>query len=147
MKVAKLRTLALAALLAAGFGPSNAAWALNELVLEATPDANQNSATRVDAVFVYSAQVQALLPKSAPEWFATKQSLIAAAGAGLEVVSADIAPAMVYTLPLPKRHRRAVAVLVYTNVASPDGQAVRNIAASRKMRIIIQASQVRYRPD
>ena len=96
---------------------------LTTIGVVATDDANSNMATALDLVFVYSTEAGAMLPKTAPDWFAHRDGFIAAAPTDLDVVSLQIPPAFVMKeVALPSRHSKALQVVVYANYIAAAGQ-------------------------
>ena len=96
----------------------------------APPGANLNSATALDLVFVYNTPNVAMLPSTAPEWFAQKASLQSGLAQGIDVVSLQVPPATVIDpVALPKRYGKAVAVFAFANYLSKDGQARSDVTA------------------
>ncbi|MET0254498.1 MAG: hypothetical protein ABWZ85_10570 [Luteibacter sp.] len=97
---------------------------LDSVRVAAQPGANLDSATRIDLAFVYTSEGVGLMPKTSPEWFGQKASVVSGLGASLDVVSMGVPPAMLLTsLKLPSRHGKAVAVYAYARYVAPAGQA------------------------
>lgn len=105
------------------FGGGTPTAKLEGLTVIAADNANSNMATALDVVFVYSAGAAAILPQSAPEWFAHRDRFIAAAPTDLDVVSLQIPPAFVMRqVTLPARHDKALQVVAYANYIAAGGQ-------------------------
>lgn len=104
-----------------GLGPDRVE--LRSLRVIADPDANQDSATRLDLVLVYDARAQDLLPKTAPEWFDQKRALLDGAGSQLGVVSLELPPGtLVDPVALPDGYRKALAAYAYAGYQAKSGQ-------------------------
>lgn len=118
---------------------------LKQVQLVAELGANQDSATAIDLVFVYDDNARGLLPKTGPEWFANKAALLASLTLSLDVVSLQVPPASsVPEVPLPGRHRKALAVYSYVNFLSPAGQAMGQLTPFKCAQITLAATVVRY---
>jgi type VI secretion system protein len=106
---------------------------------------NDDNATALDLVFVYSDAAAALLPKTAPQWFAGKGALLAGLGPAVEVVELQMVPTLeVLNLPLPARHRHAVAVYGYANYLAPGGQAQGQLTAYECVLVSMEPRAVLY---
>ncbi|QNM95341.1 hypothetical protein [Chitinimonas koreensis] len=104
-----------------GLGPDRVE--LRSLRVIAEPDANQDSATRLDLVLVYDAKAEELLPKTAPEWFDQKRALLDGVGSRLGVVSLELPPGTVVDpVALPDGYRKALAARVYAGYQAKSGQ-------------------------
>ena len=126
------------------------AWSNNPLraiQIVAEPNANQNSATAIDIVFVYDPAALTRLPKTGPEWFAKKAALAIGLGDAIDTVSLQVPPATVINdVALPKRARKAVTVYCYANYISASGQAMGNLTGYKQVRIRLQGETVGYEP-
>lgn len=118
---------------------------LTQVQLVADSDANQNTATAIDLLWVFDSTALAALPQSGPQWFANRATLRANLGARLAVVSVELPPgAALQSLPLPAKHGSAVVVLAYVNHLSAPGQVVGRISDYTCARIEVAAQLVRY---
>lgn len=126
------------------------AWSNNPLraiQIVAEPNANQNSATAMDIVFVYDPTALSLLPKTGPEWFAKKATLAVGLGDAIDTVSLQVPPAtLIDDVALPQRAKKALAVYCYANYLTPSGQAMGNLTAYKQVRIRLQSETVGYEP-
>lgn len=121
--------------------------AVERIDVIAQTGANTDSATTLDLVFVYDSTAQAQLPRTAPEWFAQKNALLAGWPLAMDVVPVRIPPAtQASTLTLPARHASAVAVLSYALYLDPGGQAVGVLTPFTCVQITLQPSTVAYQP-
>lgn len=118
---------------------------LTHVQLLADSDANQNTATAIDLLWVFDSTALAALPQSGPQWFANRAALQANLGARLAVVSVELPPgAALQSLPLPANHGRAVVALAFVNHLSAPGQVVGRFSDHRCARIVVAAQSVRY---
>jgi len=63
------------------------------LVISAAPDANRNSPTAVDIVFIREkALAEAMVSMPSSRWFATRRDLLRASPQGLSVISVEVVP-------------------------------------------------------
>lgn len=125
------------------FGGGTPTAKLESLGVIATDDANSNMATALDVVFVYSTDAEAILPKSAPAWFAHRDGFIAAAPTDLDVVSLQIPPAFVMRrVTLPARHAKALQVVVYANYIAAGGQNELVLTSVKKALLRLEAKTV-----
>jgi type VI secretion system protein len=117
---------------------------LGQVKVVAEINANQNSATELDMVFVYDTTLTALLPKTGPEWFDTKAALMAGMATGVDVVSLQIPPATLADVKLPGRHGKAIGVYVFANYLSTAGQPMSNLTPYKKVIIWLTPTTVTY---
>lgn len=116
---------------------------LSSVRVAAPPGANLNSAIRLDLVFVYANADVAMLPKTSPDWFAQKAALQNGLGKAMDVVSLQVPPAMVIDpVKLPDKGGKAIAVYVFADYLSKDGQARSDITQFRHAVIWLAATQV-----
>lgn len=155
MRTARALLLALiAALLLPACGAMNAlGWLktaftgkseLVQLRVIADQDANRDTATAVDLVFVYDKDLVALLPKSGPEWFAKRQTVVASQPADIKVVSLQVPPAMAVDAPVPKLGNQPAAVFLFANYIEKDGQFPVNLTAFKSAVVRLKASSIEY---
>jgi type VI secretion system protein len=126
------------------FMNSQAKSPLRYVSIEAIENANQNQATAVDIVLIYDSNMLSVLPKSAPEWFANKSTLLAGFGQSIEVVSLQMPTSSVTSVTLPKDIFKAVQVLSYANYISPEGQVSGNLTSYKCVRIVLQVQHAIY---
>lgn len=120
--------------------------ALTKVRIVADAGANQNSATAVDIVFIYDKNADSFIPRTAPEWFERKSAIMAGLATEVDVVSVQIAPAMVSDVELPVRSKKAIAVYSYANYLSASGQAKGNLTPYRHITINLKTAAVTYIP-
>ncbi len=131
--------LALTAVVSAKDSPA----ALRQVEVSADADANQVSATAVDLVFFHDRAAVAAAPKTGPEWFAQKSTLLSQLGPTIDVVSLQVPPGTALSaVALPSRHRRAVAVQLYANYIAPDGQPALNLSSFRHAIVRLRSSTI-----
>jgi type VI secretion system protein len=117
---------------------------LEQLRIVAAPDANQGMATALDLVFVYDKSAILLLPKSGPEWFDKKKSIVANQPANFVVVSLEVPPGMIVDAPLPKRSGQPMGAFLYANYLGRDGQFPLNLTSFTAAEIRLKAQAIEY---
>lgn len=117
---------------------------LEQLRIVAEVDANQTMATALDLVFVYDKTLIPLLPKSGPEWFAKKKSIVANQPASFVVVSLEVPPGMVMNAPLPKRSSQAWGVFLFANYLGKEGQFPVSLGSFTSAEIRLKSQGVEY---
>ncbi|MBI3897234.1 MAG: hypothetical protein HY308_02940 [Gammaproteobacteria bacterium] len=118
--------------------------ALREIQVIAEVEANQNSATALDLVFVYDNSVVALLPKTGPAWFETKAALLSGNPQALETMSLQVPPSItVAPMKVSGRRRDAIRVLAYANYLAEAGQSPLDLTAFKRAAIRLQAKGVK----
>ena len=129
----------------AGPGGTSLPWSTGrQIQIEALPGANEDSPVRVDILLVYSETVLAVVPKTAPEWFAGRAVLQHGFADDLAVVSMELVPATTSAVPLPKRHGKPVAVLSFADYRGADGQSVGDLTRFECVRITLGAAKASY---
>ncbi len=94
---------------------------LRELQIEARATANDNHATAVDIVFVYDANLEERMPKTATQWFARKSEIASNYPGGFDTVSLEIPSAMAINVTnFPDKHKAAVLVRSYAKMGHPS---------------------------
>ena len=116
---------------------------VSSLRVAATPGANLDSATALDLVFVYDKANIAMLPKTGPDWFAQKASLLNGLGRSIDIVSLQVPPATVIDpVTLPSRSGKAVAVYAFANYLAKDGQARSDVTGFHHAVIWLTPTQI-----
>jgi type VI secretion system protein len=111
----------------------------------AEPEANLNSATALDIVFVYEPKALDQLPKSGPDWFARKAELANLFPSGIDVVALQVPPAtLIEAVKLPQRYEQAVRVLAYSNYFAKDGQSPANLTRFKRPVITLKPETIEY---
>lgn len=111
---------------------------LEEVRLQAAPDANGNGAVAVDVVLATrpgSAEQVAKLP--AAEWFRRRAQLLRDNPDGLAVMSWELVPGQSVTAPV---RRSAVDAYVFALYASPGDHRVRLATEDGEARVLLQAT-------
>lgn len=111
---------------------------LEEVKLQAAPDANGNGAVAVDVVLATrpgSAEQVAKLP--AAEWFRRRAQLLRDNPDGLAVMSWELVPGQSVTAPV---RRSALDAYVFALYASPGDHRVRLATEDGEARILLQAT-------
>jgi len=120
---------------------------LDSIQVVAELNANQNTATAIDLVFIYDSQALTLLPANGPEWFAKKAALQLSLATNINVVSLQVPPAKVVSVPLPLGHSKAVGVYAFVNYLSVSGQALGNLTPYSSMVIWLSPATVTYKGE
>lgn len=107
-------------------------------------NANQNTATALDIVFVYDTTAASLLPKTGPDWFDKKAALVSGLATGIDVVSLQIPPAMAVNVKLPSNAGKAIGVYSYANYLGAAGQPMGNLTPYKKMAIRLTPDTILY---
>lgn len=118
---------------------------LKEIKIIAGINANQNTATAIDIVFVYDNNAVSLLPKTSPEWFEKKAALMLSLASNIEVVGLQMPPATLANVDLPAKHSKAVGVYSFINYLDVSGQAVGNLTPYKTMSIWLTPTSVLYK--
>ena len=114
-----------------------------EVTVEAVADANRDTVTVVDLVFVYDATVARAVPDTAPAWFTRRAELRRSHPQALEIVSLEVAPGERIRAPeLPRREQPPVQVLAFAWMVTPAGQGVLDLTEIRRPTIVIGESSL-----
>ena len=90
---------------------------LRELQIEASSNANYNSPTAVDIVFVYDVDLIEVLPKTAMQWFIYKSEVDRNYPGSFDIVSLEIPPASVLNdIKFPDKHSAAISIRSYVKM-------------------------------
>ena len=118
---------------------------LKQLQVSAAADANANTATSIDVVWVFNTAALATLPKTGPLWFAGRAKLLAGRSSDLAVLHLDVPVGSAQQqLTLPAKHGDAIAVLAYANYIAEAGQAVATLTSYSCVRMELGAANVSY---
>jgi hypothetical protein len=117
-----------------GLGSDNA---LSSIALESTADSNMYTPIAIDLLFIYDANVTPLLIElNGPAWFTIKSSLTKRYDKEIDVVSLEVVPlSLIKKITLPKAHKSAKNILMFTNYRSRDGQYVAEISHFTQLKI------------
>lgn len=118
---------------------------LNTVKIITEVNANQNTATAIDIVFVYDANAENLLPKTSSEWLEKKTAFIQLFATNIDLVSLQVPPATRANVALPDRHSKAIGVYAFVNFLSDDSQVVGNLTPYKTMEILLTPTQVIYK--
>lgn len=143
MRKALFLPIALTALLT-GCSSSPPRTSIKDIQVVAEVNANQNTATALDIVFVYDTTAASLLPKTGPDWFDKKSALVNGLATGIDVVSLQIPPAMAVDVKLPSRASKAIGVYSYANYLGAAGQPLGNLTPYKKMAIRLTPDTILY---
>jgi type VI secretion system protein len=120
------------------------AGAVDSIRVVADSDANSNSATALDIVFVYDAATAAILPKSGPEWFDKKEALARSLGSAIDIVALQIPPGHQTGVSLPAKHAKAIRVLSFANFLPPGGQTAGELTRYKSLTIRLTGLSILY---
>lgn len=109
-----------------------------------TVNANQNTATALDIVFVYDPASASLLPKTGPDWFDKKPALVSGLAKAIDVVALQVPPAMTVDVPLPKGYAKAIGVYSYANYLEAAGQPMGNLTPYKQPVIRLTPDNIIY---
>jgi type VI secretion system protein len=121
------------------FGKSTPTTSLRTLAVIAEAQANRDSATALDVLFVYDSKVLPLLPTNGPAWFSQKDGLANTLGAAVDIVTLQVPPPyLLVGVALPARYRHAIRVVAYANYLSPAGQAPIDLTSYKNVTLTLQ---------
>ncbi|EGG93677.1 hypothetical protein IMCC1989_936 [gamma proteobacterium IMCC1989] len=117
-----------------GLGSDNA---LSSIALESTADSNMDTPVAIDLLFIYDSSVTPLLIElNGPEWFTKKPSLTKRYDKEIDVVSLEVVPlSLIKKITLPKAHKNAKNILMFTNYRTSDGQYVAELSHFKQLKI------------
>ena len=116
-----------------------------QISVQATDDANDNTATALDIVFVYAENLAAWLPKTSPEWFAKKAALMSEHSSVIEITHVELPPGTpVQTIRPPARHQKAKAIVAFASYIDSKGQSLANLIAFKCVTITLKHDAVAY---
>ena len=118
---------------------------LKSILISAEIDANQDTATAIDFVFVYNRDAIPFLPKTGPAWFAQKFLIQSSLASNIDVVSVEIPPSTNVDVPLPSRHGKAIAVYSFVNYINVNGQYAGNLTSYEDVQIVLTPNTVLYK--
>lgn len=127
--------LLLATLLISGCTTTPPTTPISRIQVIGEVQANTNSATALDIVFVYNSNVIALLPATGPDWFEKKQALMKGLATSIEVMSLEVPPMTLLNPGLPANAGKAVGVYGYANYLTAAGQPQCNLTPYKNMLI------------
>lgn len=141
-----MKALVLPALLAllAACSSSPPKTAVKSIQVLAEINANRNTATALDVVFVYDAASAGMLPKTGPGWFDKKAALVNGLAKSIDVVPLQVPPAMTVKVPLPEKHSKAIGVYSYANYLEAAGQPMGNLTPYKHITIRLTPDNIVY---
>jgi type VI secretion system protein len=148
LKIPAVALLAVAGLLGCSMlgsllGKGTPTTSLRSLAVIAEAQANRNSATALDVLFIYDSSALPLLPTSGPAWFAQKDGLTNALGAAADIVSLQVPPPYrLAAMELPARYRHAIRVVAYANYLTPAGQTPINLTTYKHATLTLLADSI-----
>jgi len=143
MAVLAVAALSGCSILGSLFGKSTPTTTLRSIAVIAQTQANLDSATALDVLFVYDSSVLPLLPANGPAWFAQKPGLTNTLGNTVDVVSLQVPPPYrLAAIDLPARYRHAIRVVAYANYLAPAGQAPINLTTFKHATLTLLADSI-----
>jgi type VI secretion system protein len=125
------------------FGKSTPTTSLRAVAVIAAAEANRDSATALDVLFVYDSKVLPLLPPNGPAWFSRREGLANTLGASVDIVTLQVPPPyLLVRLDLPARYRHAIRVVAYANYLSPAGQAPIDLTSYANVTLTLQPDSI-----
>lgn len=118
---------------------------IKSIQISAQINANQNTATAIDLIFVYDSNALLLLPKTGPDWFEKKAALLNGLATNIDVVSLQVPPITLMDVALPARYGKAIAVYSFANYLSVDGQSFGNLTPYKSVQIVLTPTTVLYK--
>lgn len=130
-------------LLSSVFGKSTPTTTLRTVAVIAEAQANRDSATALDVLFVYDSKALPLLPANGPAWFSQKDGLENTLGAAVDVVTLQVPPPyLLVRVALPARYRHAIRVVAYANYLSAAGQAPIDLTSYRNVTLMLLPDRI-----
>jgi hypothetical protein len=115
------------------------------LQVMATEGANQNTSTLLGIVLVFDRRALDLLPQTAGDWFGLQASLRPTLGSRVAVYEVQVQPNNpLFEVALPRDASRAVAVVVYPNYLSAEGQAGARLPGRTCTLVVFEPTTVSY---
>ncbi len=125
------------------FGKGTPATSLRTVAVIAAAQANNDSATALDVLFVYDSKALPLLPANGPAWFSQKDGLANTLGTAVDIVTLQVPPPyLLVRVDLPPRSRHAIRVVAYANYLSPAGQAPIDITGYKNVTLTLQPDRI-----
>lgn len=116
--------------------------AIRTISLEAQANANNNSATRLDFLFLLDSGLTDSLPETAPEWFANRELLVSNNSGQMIVQATGLAPGTSGSLSLPSGYRQAEDVILYADYILASGQKWYRLPNVRDVRVMLNRTAV-----
>lgn len=135
------------ALLLAGyqwlFGDAVPRTQLQRYQLISQQQANANSATLVDVLFIYDSALAEQLPKAVPQWLQQRQQLLLSHSQMLEHISYQIPPGQVLPVyALTSAQQRAQQVWLYANYLDAGSQQAMDVTDYQSLQITLTPDAV-----
>ena len=110
---------------------------LKTIALEATANSNFDTPVALDILFIMDENITPILSAlSGPEWFDKKQELIKRYDNEIEMVSLEVVPlSFIESIKLPKKHKQAINILMFTNYQSTNGQFMAELSHFKQLKI------------
>lgn len=116
---------------------------LRSLTVSADPGANLGNATQLDVVVVFNSNASASLPKTGPDWFRQREALRSALAKDIVVVSLQVPSASPrFQVKLPRKTKKAVAVVAFANYAAPEGWPLITLTPYKKAALRLQVKSI-----
>ncbi|ODS25025.1 hypothetical protein AB835_00525 [Candidatus Endobugula sertula] len=116
---------------------SNSKNSLKSIALESLANSNFDTPVAVDIVFIHNGNITPILSAlSGPEWFNKKQELMKRYDNQIDLISLEVVPlSLVESMVLPKKHKQAMNIIMFTNYQSSNGQYMAEIGHFKQLKI------------
>ena len=116
---------------------------LLNIAVVAEAHANLDSATQLDIVFVYDRKAIEMVPKTAGEWFQSRDTLLRRLPGKMEAVSLQIPPSYIIDeVELPNRFDKAISVTAFANYLSKQGLIPIDLTPMEKPLLTLQEAGI-----
>lgn len=116
---------------------------LRQIRVLARHNANQNTPTPLDFVFVYDPQLFAKLPRDAHSWFEQRDALRLQAGGGMQVVSLAIVPGSGPAhIDLPEETAEVHRVLAYPLYLAKPAQRALELTRFQRVKLTFEENTI-----
>jgi type VI secretion system protein len=132
----------LLSLTTAGCGSSPPKVDLRSLRIVSLPDANDDSATAVDVVFVMDSAAVPGLPADCLQWFSQRPRWVDGDPGRLKVVSLQLPPGKDVQVTLPPGYEDAVEARIYANYIEKDGQYPVPLSQLKQPLVVLKSGSI-----
>ena len=117
--------------------------ATRSIRVTASREANNNSATALDLLFVLDKSATARLPKTAKLWFEDREGNINSVLGDVIVVPVELAPGGSVDVDMPRGYKKAEALMVFANYLPTRGQKLFKLPDEKTAEIWLDPQAVR----
>lgn len=95
---------------------------VKQIAIRSNLNSNQSFATNIDIVFVMDLKLVSPISSTTPtDWFINREQFLMSYGQDLKVLKLEIVTGYLYDeIELPRKHKKAHAVLIFSNIISED---------------------------